>query len=201
MPTIAVDIDDTLNNWQITCVAYANRLTGRALCYDDMKEYGLSKFFGWDPDERQTFWQRYELVSYRRAQVQPGAADMLDALRRCGWHIIILTARPWRPPTEAVTRAWLQENGIVYDELVFDADKATFCRQRQVAVLVEDAPHNVLPCCAAGVRVFMPRQPYNRTIAAAGVVPFTHWRELAVKLLPTGAPEPVGGMAAAPSPS
>lgn len=195
VPTIAVDIDDTLNNWQTMCVDYANRYTGRALNFAEMKEYGLSKFFGWNQEERQAFWQRYELESYRRAQVRPGAAEVLRTWRRAGWYIVILTARPWRPPTEAVTRAWLEDNGIVYDELVFDADKAAFCRRRRVAVLVEDAPHNVLPCSEAGVRVFMPCQPYNAAVEHARVVRFTDWRELAPLLLPQAAQVLPGGFA------
>lgn len=199
MPIIAIDIDDTLNDWQARCVSYANTYTGVVKRFDDMREYGISKFFGWDQAQRLAFWQRYELESYRRAAVRPGAAAVIRAWKQAGWYIVILTARPWRPETEAVTRAWLQENDIVYDELVFEPDKASFCRHRQVAVLVEDAPHNVLPCVDAGVKVFMPRQPYNATLAHSQVVRFSDWRELADLLPATTAPDFSSlGLAAAP---
>lgn len=66
---------------------------------------------------------------YASVRPQPGAREALEELRRRGAYIIIYTARRMRTHGGDVgkvmeevgdlTREWLREQGMVYDELVF----------------------------------------------------------------------------------
>lgn len=178
MKKLAVDIDDTLNNWLEICVTLANEYTGQKQRYVDMAEYGIRNLFGWSIEEKELFWEKWEITSYAKASLQPGAVEVLTALRELGWQIVILTARQGRPAVRAVTEKWLNNNNVPYDELVFDRNKDVYCDKHGITVLIEDAPHNILPCLDMGVKVFMPDRPYNKRIIRDKVHRFSNWSEI-----------------------
>ena len=62
--------------------------------------------------------------SYQEATPIEGAREALSQLRENGWHIILHTARHfnhWK-----VTRAWLEEYGFEYDEIVYGKPPARY---------------------------------------------------------------------------
>lgn len=96
--------------------------------------------------------------------VHPGAAELLEALRRR--HVVkIITVRPRSaiPHTEQ----WLRKNGLVYDELVF-AEEALKSRHG-ADVLIDDYPKNLAEFLdnSAGVGVLVD-QPWNQEVSVLG---------------------------------
>lgn len=103
----------------------------------------------------------------------PYIAEQTHRLRSAGHTVIILTAReapPWQDSYDDAwifkgTREWLDLHSIGYDELRFDGTKTG----HQLDVLLDDAPHNITEYQAAGERVVIFDQPYNRHLAGERV--------------------------------
>ncbi len=72
---------------------------------------------------------RKENETYAQVSVIPGAVETLHALKREGHYLIIHTARHMKTcngdvkkvieKMEAITKNWLAQHGIPYDELIF----------------------------------------------------------------------------------
>lgn len=90
-----------------------------------------------------------------RPVLSEATADTVRRLRRDGHRVVLTTARP--PTSAAVVAAWLEEVGIVLDELRFGASS-----KRTVDVLVEDSREQAEAAADAGVVVFVPDRPWNR---------------------------------------
>jgi hypothetical protein len=162
MKTIAIDLDDTLNNFEETLQntpfrhsssygfpesafdAYLVRLRGNAPEDTDLlsTEYSFFKY--------QIHQQCYELATARADGV-----EFAQRLRHDGWRIVICTYRDLRRANDC-TRKWLSDNGIPFDHLFMAWNKIVFCRAWQIEHLVDDDPFNIIHGAAHGVNVFYP---------------------------------------------
>jgi hypothetical protein len=101
---------------------------------------------------------------------EPGAAATTKALRDLGFDIAIVTARGWHPRAEAITRAWLDTNAILFDQLIIvplGGDKLSALGPlREIAFAVDDHSTNVSRYQTAGVPVLLMDRPWNAGIEA-----------------------------------
>ena len=87
----------------------------------------------------------------------PGAVDGVTALSDAGYEIHVATHRI--PETHAVSKAWLDEQGVPYDRFVHDvpANKGRLDGD----VLLDDYHANVADALDAGTAGVLVRQPYS----------------------------------------
>ncbi|SDF41877.1 hypothetical protein [Sporolituus thermophilus] len=152
--TIAVDIDDTLNNFSEVlntfrptndneynqALIYAKK---DKLLYDDIPK----KYY---PKIREIHKQAYIL-----ADIAPGAQEFMQWLNTNGWRVVILTYRDLRN-CYIETKQWLAKHGIHYDLLIDTSDiKAKVCRLWQIHYLIDDM-ENIEFAKQLGVTVFRP---------------------------------------------
>jgi 5'(3')-deoxyribonucleotidase len=144
MKTIAVDLDDTLNEFSAT-------LQGTEFSYDaayniaqETFDKYLRKIRSGEPDadallstEYSYFCYKIHAECHRLAPARPGAAEFMQWLRANQWRIVIVTHRDLRRSNEA-TRAWLRENGMPFDYLFMTLNKLEFCKAWQIRCLVDD---------------------------------------------------------------
>ena len=77
------------------------------------------------------------------------ASEIINKLKDEGNEIYIITARHGeeRISTEeiqSITKNWLEENGVIYDKLIFSPeDKLETCLNNKIDVMVEDKPANI----------------------------------------------------------
>lgn len=94
-----------------------------------------------------------------------GAHEMLHWLRNEGLFIVLLSSRPFKQYRRimADTVAWLKNNDLPYDTIVWDPAKSYRLSSEYPDLLfaIEDEPHNAYAILAKGFPVFMPYQPYN----------------------------------------
>lgn len=165
---IAIDVDDTLN--------VVDRF-GRA------SEYIARKGLPFRLVDRDTNffvkmydWQKADVDEYMRcggglaafteAQAREGAREALAAFKAAGHEVIILTARmsDWFGDPAAVTRAWLTEHEIPFDDIVAERwEKGAYCAEHNVSVLIDDNPEICLRAQELGVCAVLARRPHNRT--------------------------------------
>lgn len=117
---------------------------------------------------RREFWTSEEILG-ELPLVLP-MLTTLRAVRGMVKSVHVLTERD--PSMRAITRMWLDVYGIPYDQVVFRADKAAYCRENFVRYIIEDDADMAASCHRVGVGVFLIDQVYNRHLEEVGGI----WR-------------------------
>ena len=88
--------------------------------------------------------------------VKKRAKELFTYLRMKGFTINILTARKKSDLIEQDTLQWLEQNGLMPDQLIWDCEKvkALQFHFRNVVFVVEDELRNALPIAEAGYKVY-----------------------------------------------
>jgi 5'(3')-deoxyribonucleotidase len=160
--TIAVDLDDTLNDFTQT-------LRTASFAYDSSYAISEPVFNGYverlrsglreDTDLLSTEYSffRYKIHQrcYELSTARSDGVEFMRWLRSAGWRIVICTHRDLRR-ANACTRKWLGDNGIPFDHLFMAWNKIVFCRAWGIAHLVDDDPFNIAHGARHGVTVYYP---------------------------------------------
>lgn len=162
MKTIAVDLDDTLNDFsEVLRTSEVPREVAGELSAEvfaallERVRKGEDEGSGLTVTEYTYFRARVHMWCFERAAPRPGAAEFLSALRREGWRIVICTRRDLRR-THAGTRRWLAAQGLPCDYLFTAANKIAFCGLWRIPFLVDDDPFSIEHGGRFGVQVFFP---------------------------------------------
>lgn len=114
--------------------------------------------------------QFYRDGGFRHCPVIPGAKEALEQMSRWGYKIVIITARPYWQYKRLYgdTLAWLKENGLKHDLLLFNKDKSEavyeFIFPAKPVAFIEDRDKHALELVNIGVRVLLMDNAGNRTI-------------------------------------
>jgi hypothetical protein len=162
MPTIAIDLDDTLNDFTRTLQEEEfARDAADPLAEEVFRDYLARLRAGWTggdelvSTEYTYFRYRIHHRCYDLARARPDGVAFLQWLRKNRWRIVICTRRDLRRAQER-TRRWLRENDIPFDDLFMAGNKIVFCRLWGIAHLVDDEPFNIEHGPVHGVNVYYP---------------------------------------------
>jgi hypothetical protein len=182
--TIAVDLDDTLNNFTqtlretpfayheryavspTTFAGYLERLRGEQCPVEDL----LSTEFSY-------FRARIHLECYERAQARADGVAFMQWLKREGWRIVICTHRDLRTAYRA-TKDWLECHQIPFDHVFRAGNKIVFCKLWGIAILVDDHPFNIEYGGRYGVQVFYPLTAKTAAITGEGARGFQTFTQI-----------------------
>jgi hypothetical protein len=183
--TIAVDIDDTLNDFSVTLgrttFPYSEKY---ALPETTFREY-LTQIRNATPEltnrlstEYSLFRYRIHEECYRLAAARPDGVAFMQWLKEQRWRIVICTHRDLRRANDC-TRTWLRDNGIPFDYLFTAFNKIAFCRAWEISYLVDDDVNSIAYGPSYGVRVFHPilRQEEEAPATSGGFRSFDEVRE------------------------
>lgn len=181
---IAVDIDDTLNDFGETLRTSEFPFeAGYELPEATFRDF-LARVRAGEPEpsdllSTQYSYFRYKIHAecYRRAHARPDAVEFMRWLRAEGWRIVICTHRDLRRTLD-VTRRWLAEAGIPYDHLFMALNKIVFCRAWGIPILIDDDPFNLAYGAQYGVRVFHPVLPKHAGLPDHGARGFRTFGEV-----------------------
>jgi len=184
MKTIAVDLDDTLNDFTETLQRtefahdgthslskeafedYVRRIRGGAREESDLLSTEFSFF------KNKIHQKCYELASAR-----PDGVQFMRWLRQNNWRIVICTYRDLRRANEG-TRKWLSDNGIPFDHLFMAWNKIVFCKSWGIEHLVDDHPFNIVHGGKYGVRVYYPAKAGQEGFEGSGARAFSSFEEV-----------------------
>ena len=182
--TIAVDLDDTLNDFTET-------LSKSPFPYDEAYALPEETFHGYlgkvrlnapEPGDLQstkyTFF-RYKIHEhcYRMAGARADGVEFMRWLRRNGWRIVICTYRDLRRANDG-TRKWLKENDIPFDYLFMALNKIVFCKVWGIGHLVDDDEFNIVHGETYGVKVYYPITAKHASPPARGARGFHSFDEV-----------------------
>jgi 5'(3')-deoxyribonucleotidase len=184
MRTIAVDLDDTLNDFTET-------LRRAPLPFDPSYALPEATFDAYldrvrrdVPDPSDLLATDFSFFKYRIHQrcweLAEGRQDGIEFVRRrrrAGWRIVICTYRDLRRANDC-TRRWLRERDVPFDHLFMAWNKIAFCRLWGIVHLVDDDPFNVVHGARHGVNVYYPRMAKHEGLDARGARGFEHFSEI-----------------------
>lgn len=168
--TIAVDLDDTLNNFNET-------LLHGEFPYDASDSLSRETFERYlqlirsgesEPGNLMSTGFNYcrfkiHLQCWQEARARPDGVEFMQWLRRNQWRIVICTRRDMRRAHDC-TRAWLQKNEIPFDYLFMTANKIAFCWAWGIKHLVDDSPFNIVHGNQYNVKVYYPILPHQQSL-------------------------------------
>jgi len=163
--TIAVDLDDTLNNFSETLLRgeFTND-PADSLSEETFERYlQLIRNGESEPGNLMSTGFNYcrfkiHLQCWQKARARPDGARFMQWLRRNDWRIVICTRRDMRRAHEP-TRAWLHENDIPFDHLFMAANKIAFCKAWGIKHLVDDSLFNIVHGREYNINVYYPILP------------------------------------------
>lgn len=162
---LGVDIDGTIKQTQHAAVEVFNRVLGRNVRVEDVKEFYLDKAYGLTGREGARLWRKLEHEIYQLGKPFPHAAEILRQLVKEGHEVVFITARPGMQHITEVTQQWLTEHGFPYDghNLFMGAqDKGKVAKREKVELFFEDAPAHLDRLVAMGIPTIIMDAPYNR---------------------------------------
>lgn len=196
-PTIYVDLDDVLSETIEPLMALADRLFGRKVAIDDVREFDLASGFSISEAQLAELMDAAHAPESLAGFVpKPGARAALDAWADAGYAVAVLTGRP--PETAHVSRSWLAQHALpchrfacvdkygrwpgaaaAEDTLAFDA-----IAEQQFVLAVEDSAEMAVHLAEhCGVPVALIDRPWNRLLpphgADATIVRCHGWSDVA----------------------
>ena len=150
---IGIDIDDTISETFETLLPYSQKYTIEDLKKESKIDFraDLSNHFyivymnNWTENEAINFWNKYYAEILKKVNIKTFAADVINKLREQGHNIYLITAR-WDMPgdnVKEITRKWLEEKEVKYDELIINAsDKAKLVEENKIDIFIDDSFNN-----------------------------------------------------------
>jgi hypothetical protein len=182
--TIAIDLDDTLNDFTATLrrTEFAPDATP-ALPPEVFADY-LARVRSEAPDPGDLLATDYSFFKYRihrrcyeLARARADGVQFMRRLKADGWRIVICTRRDLRRANDC-TRKWLEENGIPFDHLFMAWNKIAFCHLWGIRHLVDDDPFNLEHGSRHGVNVYYPRMKKHEALPPHGARGFSAFEEV-----------------------
>lgn len=164
-----IDIDGVLADYPERFISYVNEKIGTSFKVEDLKEYNLYEAITDVPtdvmlDLKDEFRKSGEL---KNMKVMDGAKNFLYKLKDNNYHIVLLSARPYKEYKRifADTQEWLDKNNLLYDAILWDEDKCNrLIREfgnEKIEFFVEDHIENANDV-AKTAKCYLVNRPYNR---------------------------------------
>lgn len=150
---IGIDIDDTISETFETLLPYSQKYTIEYLKRKseiDMNQNFLDHFYivrmnKWTEKEATNFWSKYYGEILKKVNVKKFASEVINKLKQEGHKIYLITAR-WDMPNDniqEITKQWLIENNVEYDELIINAsDKLKLVKEKNIDIFIDDSFNN-----------------------------------------------------------
>ena len=150
---IGIDIDDTISETFEVLLPYAQKYTINELKresninmhQDFLDHFYIVKMNGWTEEEANKYWYLYYAEILKKVHIKFLAAETIQQLKEKGHHIYLITAR-WTMPNAnilQITKDWLAQNHVEYDELYTDiADKVKLVQEKQSDIFIDDSYNN-----------------------------------------------------------
>lgn len=142
MARILLDIDNTLTTPDVVINTMADMFGKEYITSDKLKSYTMGKAFDVTREQEQMFWELfgYQVLESSELNIATTKSIFNDIIKEDDY-VIVMTARPYE--YEFITKNWLNNHGIKYDELVLvgNNSKIGFIERYQIDTVIDDKPH------------------------------------------------------------
>ena len=132
---------------------------------DENAKHIIHGMFDWSKDEVKEFVSNNMDRMGKSFDVIQDAKCYIDKLKRDGHEIYLVTYRKneyWKEP-EKITKEWLKEYDIYYDELIFTKgkDKSIECIENKIDIMFDDVIDNCISIIKVGIPCYLVATKYN----------------------------------------
>ena len=169
---IGIDIDNVISNFNDTLLTeyllHDKELRNSGIINKNA-DYIRKGMFDWNEDEEINFYKNNIERIAKKLGVIEGAKEYIDKLHDDGHIICIITGRDNGEYTEPynMTKKWLEDNNIYYDDLILtDAydkhAKTKQCLEHNIDIMIDDSVSICSDCVENGITTILMDTPYNR---------------------------------------
>ena len=169
---IGIDIDNVISNFNDTLLTeyllHDKELRNSGIINKNA-DYIRKGMFDWNEDEETNFYKNNIERIAKKLGVIEGAKEYIDKLHDDGHIICIITGRDNGEYTEPynMTKKWLEDNNIYYDNLILtDAydkhAKAKQCLEHNIDIMIDDSVRICSDCIENGITTILMDTFYNK---------------------------------------
>lgn len=169
---IGIDIDNVISNFNDTLLTeyllHDKELRNSGIINKNA-DYIRKGMFDWNENEETNFYKNNIERIAKKLGVIEGAKEYIDKLHDDGHIICIITGRDNGEYTEPynMTKKWLEDNSIYYDNLILtDAydkrAKTKQCLEHNIDIMIDDSVSICSDCVENGITTILMDTPYNR---------------------------------------
>lgn len=169
---IGIDIDNVISNFNDTLLTeyllHDKELRNSGIINKNA-DYIRKGMFDWNENEEINFYKNNIERIAKKLGVVEGAKEYIDKLHDDGHIICIITGRDNGEYTEPynMTKKWLEDNNIYYDDLILtDAydkhAKTKQCLEHNIDIMIDDSVSICSDCVENGITTILMDTPYNR---------------------------------------
>lgn len=171
---IGIDIDNVISNFDEmlleTYLIHDKELRNTGIINPNAK-YIRTGMFDWSNEEELSFYKDNIECIAKKLNVKEKAKEYIDRLHNDGHLIYIITGRDNGEYSEPynMTKKWLDENNIYYDNLILtDAydihAKSLECLKNDIDIMIDDSVRICSDLITSGITTILMDTPYNRKI-------------------------------------
>ncbi len=169
---IGIDFDDTIADAIAMIVKLHNRHYGTNYKREEVTEHHVENIWGGTTEEwHAKLDEFFSAKNVEHLDPMAGAIPAMDALKRAGHELYIITARS--DSDIEVTELWLKLHfpetfkGVHYGQARAEDParrrlKSAMCRELGIELLIDDHLNNARDCAEVGIRVLLIDQPWNQ---------------------------------------
>ena len=169
---IGIDIDNVISNFNdilLTEYLLHDKELRNSGIINKNADYIRKGMFDWNENEETNFYKNNIERIAKKLGVVEGAKEYIDKLHDDGHIICIITGRDNGEYTEPynMTKKWLEDNNIYYDDLILtDAydkhAKTKQCLEHNIDIMIDDSVSICSDCVENGITTILMDTPYNR---------------------------------------
>ena len=171
---IGIDIDNVISNFNEmlleTYLIHDKELRNTGIINPNAK-YIRTGMFDWSNEEELSFYKDNIEGIAKKLKVKEKAKEYIDRLHSDGHLIYIITGSDNGEYSEPynMTKKWLDENNIYYDNLILtDAydihAKSLECLKNDIDIMIDDSVRICSDLITSGITTILMDTPYNRKI-------------------------------------
>ena len=171
---IGIDIDNVISNFNEmlleTYLIHDKELRNTGIINPNAK-YIRTGMFDWSNEEELSFYKDNIEGIAKKLKVKEKVKEYIDRLHSDGHLIYIITGRDNGEYSEPynMTKKWLDENNIYYDNLILtDAydmhAKSLECLKNDIDIMIDDSVRICSDLITSGITTILMDTPYNRKI-------------------------------------
>ena len=163
-PKWGFDLDEVLCDFFTSYFDIAKQYFNVEIPIEDVKDYYIHKAFGSTLEEMNPVLDIANKFDHLiRLPVLLDGLTAIKKIKSIGCAVFIITARYPTDSTKEATEVWLKKHNVPYDGLYMTGDtpKIDVCQKLDIQYFVDDNPKHANPIAEKGIKVFMPKYPWN----------------------------------------